>query len=161
MTSSEQLNATFQQHYPAVREKCRRMLRNPHEADDVAQETFVRLWKADVAGDDPRTVTAWIFRTCTRLAIDRLRAIGAEARFVQNLTEPQVDSAAAVDARIDIERVSGRLPIRELELLLLHRLDGLTHPEISEVTGRSPRTVRRLLHRCEQRIARLQREDAR
>jgi RNA polymerase sigma-70 factor (ECF subfamily) len=154
------LDAVFRRHYPALREKCRRLLGDSHEADDAAQETFVRLWKSGLAGGDDRKVTAWVFRTSTRVAIDRLRARRARAK----LAEPAPAEIAAplgVEARLDLEKLARRLPVAELELLLLQRWDGLSHPEIAEVTGRSQRTVRRLLHRCEERLARLKEESAR
>src|SRR5947207_3115071 len=49
------------------------MLADFAEADDVAQETFVRLWRSDLGGDEPRRVLAWIYRTSTRLTIYRMR----------------------------------------------------------------------------------------
>src|SRR2546428_13546249 len=49
------------------------MLSDLAEADDAAQETFVRLWRARLRDSDPRRLTAWIYRTSTRIAIDRLR----------------------------------------------------------------------------------------
>jgi RNA polymerase sigma-70 factor (ECF subfamily) len=131
------------------------MLRDPQEADDVAQETFVRLWKADLGGADGRVVTAWVYKTSTRIAIDRLRARATRSRLAPEPEGLAPDLAAGLEARGGLERLVGELPEDELELLLLHRWDGMTHPEIAEVTGRSARTVRRLLKRCEERLARL------
>jgi RNA polymerase sigma-70 factor, ECF subfamily len=149
------LETAFRRHYPALREKCRRMLRDSQEADDVAQETFVRLWNSEMVGHDPRQVTAWIYKTSTRIAIDRLRASANRGRLAPEPEDLAPDLAARLEARVGLARLVDELPEQELELLLLHRWDGLTHPEIAEVTGRSARTVRRLLKRCEERLERL------
>jgi RNA polymerase sigma-70 factor (ECF subfamily) len=133
------------------------MLRDSQEADDVAQETFVRLWNADLGGDlgdnDGRLVTAWVYKTSTRIAIDRLRARETRSRLAPAPEDIAPDLAAGFEARIGLQQLVAQLSAEELELLLLHRWDGLTHPEIAEVTGRSARTVRRLLKRCELRLA--------
>lgn len=155
MVETAALETAFRRHYPALREKCRRMLKDPQEADDVAQETFVRLWNAEMVGNDPRQVTAWIYKTSTRIAIDRLRASASRNRLAPEPEDLGPDLAAGLEARVGLARLVEALPEAELELLLLHRWDGLTHPEIAEVTGRSARTVRRLLKRCEERLARL------
>jgi RNA polymerase sigma-70 factor (ECF subfamily) len=159
VVATADLEAAFRRHYPALREKCRRMLRDSQEADDVAQETFVRLWNADLGSalgaNDGRLVTAWIYKTSTRIAIDRIRARQTRSRLAPAPEDVAPDLAAGFEARAGLERLAAELPERELELLLLHRWDGLTHPEIAEVTGHSARTVRRVLKRCEGLLANL------
>ncbi len=155
MVETAALETAFRRHNPAQREKCRRMLKDPQEADDVAQETFVRLWNAEMVGNDPRQVTAWIYKTSTRIAIDRLRSSASRARLAPEPENLAPDLASGLEARVGLARLVEALPEEELELLMLHRWDGLTHPEIAEVTGRSARTVRRLLKRCEERLERL------
>lgn len=147
------IDAAYRRYFPLVRAKCRRMLGDPEEAQDVAQEAFMRLWEAGLAANDPRTATAWIFRTCTRLAIDRLR----RRRFEPSppCDEAGPDLEGAVHARRELERIARDVPRSELAIVCLSRLDGLTHAEIAEVEGVSDRTVRRLLARFNERLARL------
>lgn len=158
MSTQVALEDAFRRHYPALREKCRRMLRDPQDADDVAQETFVRLWKSNLAGDDPRAVTAWIYKTSTRVAIDRLRASATRQRLAPPAEEPTGDLAAQVQVKASLERLAQQMPPDELELVLLQHWDGMTQGEIAEVTGRSERTVRRMLKRSEERLALLAQE---
>lgn len=140
------------------------MLGDFAEADDVAQETFVRLWQAGLAGEDARRVLAWIYRTGTRLAVDRLRQrsrIGAKDEEAASLA--QLGSLArgdddALASRRALEVLARQLPADELEFALLSRIDGLTQAEIAEVSGTSERTVRRSLRRLEERVARLRKE---
>lgn len=154
------VEAAYRRYFPVIREKCRRMLNDFAEADDVAQETFVRLWRASLSDEDPRSVVAWIYRTSTRLAVDRMRerrqAAGEEEAAA--LASLAAGSDDALATRRALKALAQRLPAGELEVLLLHRLDGLGQQEIAEVSMVSQRTVRRWLRKVEERVARLRRE---
>src|SRR5580698_4236301 len=68
MTDTADFATVYARYLPPIRAKCRRLLGSAAAAEDVAQETFVRLWRSDVApGAEARTVMAWLYRTCTRL----------------------------------------------------------------------------------------------
>jgi RNA polymerase sigma-70 factor (ECF subfamily) len=140
------------------------MLGDFAEADDVAQETFVRLWRANLAADDRRTVLAWIYRTGTRLAIDRLRersrmaTADEEAVALVHLGTSAPDGEDALATRRSLEVLARRLPADELEVALLFRIDGLTQAEIAEVARVSERTVRRCLQRLDERVAKMRKE---
>ncbi len=139
-------------YFALIREKCRRMLGDRDEAQDLAQDTFIRLWRAQLPLGDARTVTTWIYKTATRLAIDRLRA-----RTVREAHPPSEDvdpgPFGLVSARRRIVGLAGSVPADELAAAVLDRLDGLTHAECAEVLGVSERTVRRLLERFDARVA--------
>jgi RNA polymerase sigma-70 factor, ECF subfamily len=140
------------------------MLADFAEADDVAQETFVRLWRTEMAGDDPRRVLAWIYRTSTRLAIDRLRersriaSTELEEAALAHLGQPGAGGEDAVATRRALALLASRLRPAELEVALLFRIDGLNQVEIAHVLGMSERTVRRWLRRLEARVAHLRNE---
>lgn len=136
------------------------MLDDPSEGQDVAQETFLRLLRAGLDSDDPRRVTAWIYRTSTRLAIDRMRRrrVQAPQGEASWLETDAPDAEQTVSSRQQWRLLANAVPSRELELALLARFDGLTQSEISEVAGVSERTVRRLLARFDERLERLQRK---
>ena len=150
------IERTYRQYFQILREKCARMLRDPAEAQDVAQETFARLWtrRADIA--DPAAVTAWLYRTSTRLAVDsyRRRRGSEPLDAVRDDVGGPPEGAERLHALRLLERIARRAPPRELEVVVLARLDELTQDEIGEVTGMSDRTVRRLLRRFDRRLAR-------
>jgi len=135
-----------------IRAKCSRMLADRDEAQDVAQETFLRLWRSGVADLEPAVLTAWIYRTSTRLAVDRLR----QRRFSVNVAEPPEGStpgaAALVEARRELERIARSVPAAELRAAILHRFDRMGQQEVAEILGSSERTVRRLLERFDRRM---------
>lgn len=157
------MDAALDEHYrrffPLIREKCRRMLTDGDEAQDVAQETFIRLWQKGPSLADPRHATAWAYQTSTRIAVDRLRRRAARGAIpAASEAAPGPDEALA--ARQLIEALAGAVGEGELEAAILARVDGLSQLEAAEVLGVSERTVRRLLTRFDEAAAR-QREAAR
>lgn len=135
-----------------IREKCARMLSDRDEAQDVAQETFVRLWRSGVAGLEAPALTAWIYRTSTRLAVDRLRQRGRLANLAIAPDESTPGAADALEARRELERIASTVPAAELQAAILHRFDRMGQQEVAEVLGSSERTVRRLLERFDRRM---------
>jgi RNA polymerase sigma-70 factor (ECF subfamily) len=147
---------SYRQYFQILRQKCARMLRDQAEAQDVAQETFARLWSNRADIEDARAVTAWLYRTSTRLAVDSYRR--SRTREPLDLAEDVIGRPPGGADRLHavrlLERIAGRVPARELEVAILSRLDELTHEEIGEVTGMSSRSVRRLLRKFDGRLAR-------
>lgn len=141
----QSLEKTYRRFFPVIVAKCARMLRDSAEAQDLAQETFTRLWAKRASLRDDDAVLAWIYRTATHLALDRIRRDRvAAAALLFDDAEPPNESARA-EARQALKLLVVRLDDRELEALVLSRVDGLTHRQIGEVLGTSDRTVRRIL----------------
>jgi len=144
---------TYRRYFALIRGKCTRVLGDTSEAEDVAQETFTRLWwHRDAIGSEPRQIIAWIYRTATHLAIDQLRRRRAAPSELGEATHP-ASAEAQIGARHELVQLARQLEPEELELAVLHRVDGLGQRELAEVLGVSERTVRRLLARLDQRLA--------
>jgi RNA polymerase sigma-70 factor (ECF subfamily) len=142
--------------YPPILAKCRRLLGGSPAAVDVAQEAFLRLWRSDMrAADDPRATLAWLYRTCTRLAIDHLRQRPSSSLDAEEDCDLAcaVDLAARLEARAAIRALVGSLDAEEVEVAVLCRVDGLSQPEAAEVLGVTERTVRRRLERFDRGVA--------
>jgi RNA polymerase sigma-70 factor (ECF subfamily) len=141
-----------------IRAKCARLLGSSAEAEEVTQETFLRLWQAGPPlppAGDARVVMAWLYRTCTRLAIDALRK---RRRTAAELHVDALDSLPcsgsfedALSAKLAIHALHARVPPAELEAAVLCRVDGLGHVEAAEVLAISERSLRRLLARFDER----------
>ena len=153
--------ATYQRYFPVIRAKCRRMLFNDDDAQDVAQESFERLCRQQRTLPSPEAVLAWLYRTATRIAIDRLRRRDVEA-LIAMLPHGDVgdDIDECVTRRDLVRRLHATLEKDELEALILTRVDGLTHIEAALVMQlKSDRDVRRVLERAKASLARFQKED--
>ena len=162
---STSVEEVYRRYFPLIRRKCERMLNDPQEAADIAQETFLRFWREQNDFQDIRQNVAWIYRTSVRLAIDRLRARKrhAEPSDPESLDRNPGEWASG-ESRLHAQRLFSRLarelPRRELEIAMLSRLDGLTQAEIGEVMQMSERNVRRLLSRFDEHLVQLREEGA-
>jgi RNA polymerase sigma-70 factor, ECF subfamily len=152
----DDLHLAYRRYFPLLVRKCARVLQDPAEAEDLAQEAFMRLHDAALPLSDGRQVLAWLYRTSTRLALDRLRVRGRhapEALLLDRAGGSSPERAAEVSG-LWAELVRS-LPERELSAGLLSHVDGLTQPEIAEVLGLHERSVRRLLVRFDECVARV------
>jgi RNA polymerase sigma-70 factor (ECF subfamily) len=165
----EDFDRAYARFFAPIRAKSGRILAHPQAADDLTQDVFFRFWQWDSrpAIDSPegaRTVLAWLYRTCTNLAIDALRA---RARTPRGDDEGPwglpctSDLAAALAARTAIASLAGSVPDDELQAAVLCRVDGLSQGEAAVILETTERTVRRLLARFDERTAPIRKEFAR
>lgn len=137
------------------------MLNDTEEAQDVAQETFIRFWKVGDTSLPPPAVLGWLYKTSTRLAVDRLRHRRTAGHANEQLeATPAVNAGApdaALAARHQLAALARTLSSEELEVAILHRADRMTQSEIATVTGRSDRTIRRMLVRVDEQLEQIAR----
>jgi len=144
------VDPTFSEAYrrlaPPLRSRCRRILRDDAIAEDIVQEAFLRLWRAGptVAEVGHAGVARWLRTTSTNLSLDALRA----ARRRRGPTDHPAAASSAegvLDAREALAAIRASVPPRELEAVLLCRVDGRPHIDAARAMGVSERTIRRLL----------------
>ena len=154
--TEDQVKDAYRRYFPIIVRKSGRMLRDASEAQDLAQETFLRLWRSRLDLRDAAATTAWLYKTCTRLALDRLRSplrpAEGSAELADAVASPDASAEERSHHRAVLKEMVDRFPQPELEAAVLSRVDGLNHQEIGEVLGISERTVRRLLARIDARI---------
>ena len=137
---------------------CLRMARDRAEADELTQETFVRVWERLGSFRGESAFTTWLHRVTVNVVIAGLRSRGRwRERFAAAATE---DFGAAVSAfsaggDLDLERAIARLSPQARLVFLLHDVEGYQHGEIAELTGLAVGTSKAHLHRAR----RLLRED--
>jgi len=131
------------------------------EAEDVAQETLLRLWRT--APDWRRgeaTVSTWLYRVATNLCTDRLRARRIR-RPVTLDDAPELPSEAAdaetrlieQDRHTALTAALAQLPDRQREAVVLRHIEGLTNPEIAAVMGIGVEAVESLTARGKKGLA--------
>ena len=149
------LELQYRKYFPMLSAKCRRMLEDPDEATDIAQETFIRFWQNQkrIAADE-RVITAWMYKTATRLSLDRFRRRSVRERLAPP-DEVPVEPDDVLTHRQQLRQLAGALSEEELELAILSRIDRLTQIELAEALDCSERTVRRALTRLETRLGEL------
>lgn len=126
---------------PRVLAYASRVLGDRAEAEDVAQEALMRLWRlAPEWRQGEAMVTTWLYRVVTNLATDRLRARQRRRTDpLQDGAEPASNAPSALAALIEADRMAAlqsgldALPDRQRQAVILRHIDGLANPQIAEV----------------------------
>ena len=140
-------------HLPTVLAIGRRMLRDDAEAEDVAQETLLRLWR-NAAGLElgPNGVRPWLRRVVSNLCIDRVRAqrntTVTDAVPEQSQPAGQVRQLAERELGSRVDAALKALPERQRLALTLFHYEGMSQIEVGEVLGVSDEAVESLLARA-------------
>ncbi|HMQ91942.1 MAG TPA: RNA polymerase sigma factor [Amaricoccus sp.] len=139
-------------HGPRIHALARRMLGDAAEAEDVTQETMLRLWR--IAPDwqpGEAAVTTWLYRVASNLCIDRLRRRRERTMAVlPDRADPApapVERIAARDRAAALEAALADLPDRQRLAVVLRHLDERPNPEIAEILGTSVEAVESLVAR--------------
>ncbi len=147
-----QLKAWLSGTYPAIRS----------EVEDIAQESYLRVWKRQ-AVKPIESVKAFLFKAARHIAIDFLRRNKSApfdplSSFNGSLvldTTPDAADLLSVQERFDLlAQAVAALPDRCREVILLHKIEGLSQKEVAQRLGLSERTVEnhslRGVKHCEQ-----------
>ena len=138
---------------PRIMGQAYRMLGNRAEAEDVAQDAMMRLWKIAPDWDAERAkVTTWLYQVVANLCTDRLRKSGRgvalDAIAEPDDGQPSVAANMQDGARADALRAAlADLPERQAQAVTLRHLEELGNPEIATIMDTNVRTVESLIAR--------------
>ncbi|MCV2863556.1 RNA polymerase sigma factor [Defluviimonas sp. WL0075] len=115
-----------------------RMLGDAAEAEDIAQEAMLRLWRAAPGWQSGGAkVSTWLYRVASNLATDRLRR--RRTAPLDDAPEVADDRPGALAELVEADRAAAlnaallRLPERQRQAVVLRHLEGLGNPEIAEI----------------------------
>ncbi len=143
---------------PRVMGYATRVLSDRAEAEDVAQEAMLKLWK--IAADwrqGEAKVSTWLYRVVANLCTDRLRKRRGAA--LDDIDEPMDEAPQVVQQMQQAERAKALshaladLPERQREAVALRHLEGLANPEIAEIMEISVEAVESLTARGKRALA--------
>jgi RNA polymerase sigma-70 factor (ECF subfamily) len=134
----------YRAHAPAVRAFLISLSRDPHFADDLVQETFIKATRSldGYRGGSPR---AWLFSIARSVFIDAVRRTRAIP--VDEVPESGID-APDTGERLVIADVLEALPARQRRAILLVDEAGLSYQEAADVMGTTLGAMKVLLHRA-------------
>ena len=118
-----------------------RVLGDRAEAEDVVQDTMLRLWKvAPEWRQGEAKVSTWAYRVAVNLCTDRLRKRKTRNSVdIEAVAEPQADLVSAVEAMTEaargeaLEEALQALPDRQRQAVVLRHIEGYSNPEIAEI----------------------------
>src|SRR4051812_27808746 len=143
------------QHSARVYRLAYRLTGNPHDAEDLTQEVFVRVFRS-LSSYTPGTFEGWLHRITTNLFLDQARR-KAKIRFdaLADDAESRIPSrGVAPDTQVldgmfddDVELALAELPPDFRAAVVLCDIEGLTYEEIADVLSLKLGTVRSRIHR--------------
>jgi RNA polymerase sigma-70 factor (ECF subfamily) len=150
---AEAYSAIFLSCYASLVRFAYRYVHIQADAEEVVQDIMVRVWEQRATLPDAVNLKTYLYSAVRNRAIDVLRQRQRILRFEEHVAGDEVvpamgqpadaieDVLAAEDLTLCVSRVVTRLPVRCRQVFLLHRLHHLTHAEIAEAMGISPKTV--------------------
>ena len=135
------------------------IVRNPAEAEDLTQDTFLRAYRYGDSLRDPEAVRGWLYRIATHVCLDRLRhrkpPLSLDSGEEEHRLKPLVSEAPSpldISERKEtsacVQRCLDFLPDKYRVVILLHEAHSLTAPEIADLLGVTLATVKIRLHRA-------------
>ncbi|RIX46022.1 RNA polymerase sigma factor SigW [Paenibacillus nanensis] len=139
-----------------------RMLSNRQEAEDVVQDTFLRVYKNLDRFDETLKFSTWIYRIATNLCIDRLRkrkqtySLDAESQDYEGLDgysmipsddrTPESELILSDTQRI-IHQAMETLPPKYKSVMMLRYIQDLSLQEVGDILGMPVTTIKTRVHR--------------
>ena len=160
-TSTESISsafeALFQEHWPHVYRLLNRLVGDPAEAEDLALETFVRLYQRFPLRETESNPGGWLHRVATNLGLHSIRGWKRRERYEMAAGKyaleetPEVRPAeilAQEEERRLVRLVLAQMNKRQSQLLVM-RYSGLSYKEIANALGLAPTSIGPLLLRAE------------
>ena len=143
---------------PGVLRQAWRILGDEAEAEDVAQDAMLRLWRQ--AGDwraGEARISTWLYRVTHNLCIDRIRK-RRPTTAIENVAEPEDPTPSALERLLNSEgsralaRAILALPERQRQAVVLRHFEGLSNPKIGDRLECSVEAVESLLARARRQL---------
>jgi len=147
----------FLEHWSSVYHVLHRLVGDPAEAEDLALEAFLRLYRQTEKQTDSINAGGWLYRVATRLGLHSIRSRKRREHYELTagryaLEEVEQSSPAEIlaqeEERQQVRLVLSRMTEKQSQILIL-RHSGLSYKEIAEVLNLAPASIGPLLVRAE------------
>lgn len=146
----------------AIYNLCYRLLGDAEEAEDAAQEVFLRVYRNLDCYDEAKRFSTWILTIATNHCIDRLRRRRVQWVSLDNVQGTLPSPARSVEEKVirqetrdAVQRLLNTLPPDDRLVLVLHYWYDLPYADIAQVLGTSEGAVKTRAHRARQRLGAL------
>ncbi len=156
----------YKRHNRRVYSVCLRMTHNVSEAEDLAQEAFIQVFRKIGSFRGESAFTTWLHRLTVNQVLMhfRKRSVKLERTTQEGDTPEQVvrgtqnpNTMPVVD-RIALDRAIAQLPPGYREVFMLHDVEGHDHEEIGQILGVATGTSKSQLHKARMKLRKLLRE---
>ena len=145
----EAFDELVRRHFAPVYRMLHRRIGNHEDAEDLAQECFVRAWGALAWYRAEAPFGAWLYRVALHLAHDHARATSRRGARESEFARLRPETVGPAGGELGRRELSGRvhaalerLPERLRDALVLRVFEGLEYDDVARVTGVTPATAR-------------------
>lgn len=150
------LGVLFERHHAQVHSLCCRLTGSAPIADDLTQESFLRVLRYSGGFEARSAFTTWLYRLVRNLCIDHLdaesRSLARAKRMAseyEHSRESSIEEPPETDPRLEIlTRALYALPADRREVLVLSRYMGMSYAEIAEVCDTTVGAIKVRAHRA-------------
>jgi RNA polymerase sigma-70 factor, ECF subfamily len=130
---------------------CLRMTRNPDQAADCAQDTFIKAWKALPKFEARASFSTWLHRIAVNTVLEKRRGSSNAEIPVEDPTEYELEPTVVLDTPVEeeeLEAAIASLPQGARDALVLCGVYGYEHSEAATMLGIAVGTCKAQLHRA-------------
>lgn len=155
--SEESFENIFHTYWSSIHRFLSRMVVDPAEAEDLALETFYRLYKHRPDKEHDSNTSGWLFKVATNLALQSIRSFKRREKYEINagkdaLAETDGNQPSRIFAEKEeqhlVRMALGQMKSRQAEILIM-RHAGMSYKEIAHTLKLSPTSIGPLLLRAE------------
>lgn len=157
MTAAPNFDSLYKTYYPKVLKLCLGYTGSYPQAQDLAQETFVKVWQHLPTFKGESSVSTWIYRIAVNTCLNQLRAEKQQPiDFLQVYhTEQIADEASELDQEISMLYICIHKLSQADRLIITLVLEDTPYPEIAQIIGISEGNLRVKIHRIKQQLTTL------
>lgn len=151
--TSQEFEDKFMRLAPHLYQVAFSMLQNPQDAEDVVQETFVKLWRDRQRLEAFENAEGYAMRMLRNACIDNLRLRQEETELVtyeERLANPEPPPRMNDEQKVNF--ILQHLPPKMRQIITMRHVSECSIDEICEVTGETPSNVRQILSRTRRKI---------
>lgn len=140
----------YRRHIARIHSLCRRMIGDA-EADDVAQDVFVRAWTKIGLFRGDAAFGTWLYRLAVNVILGKRETLGTRTRRMSGADPNDLPIASRnprIDLQVDFEAAIRTLPPGARDVFVLHDVEGYTHEEIGQMLRVTSGTSKSQLHRA-------------
>lgn len=150
----------YRQHVRDVYRYALAVVRDPADAEDLTQATFLRAWRAYRDGVSPRAPQNWFLRIAHNVLRTHFRTQSRRPREVELIPGLEPSAPANGPSAAEVLEALGELPLTQREALVMRELEGRSNVEIAQILGVSRSAVEALVFRARTHL-RVRRSDLR
>jgi len=162
------LCAAYDQYADQIYRYCLLRIRSPEQAEDILQETFIKVWKYLLRDKEIQDIRSFLFRVSRNLLIDHYRKRATKNKREepleeawqkkQNLKHLSVDQETINETQEDIKDVYqtiSLLPNKYQDVIIFRYLEEMPPKEIAKVLNTTPKNISATIDRAKRRIKKI------